>query len=41
MQIKQTVRVDIDRLDNNESSGELVMHKGRLGQIASNGELLN
>jgi two-component system chemotaxis sensor kinase CheA len=35
--IKQTVRVDIDRLDNLMNLvGELVMHKGRLGQIASN-----
>jgi two-component system chemotaxis sensor kinase CheA len=35
--IKHTVRVDIDRLDNLMNLvGELVMHKGRLGQIASN-----
>jgi len=34
--IKQTVRVDIDRLDNLMNLvGELVMHKGRLEQIGS------
>jgi len=33
---KHTVRVDIDRLDNLMNLvGELVMHKGRLGQIAT------
>lgn len=35
--IKQTVRVDIERLDNLMNLvGELVMHKGRLEQIATN-----
>lgn len=35
--IKQTVRVDIERLDNLMNLvGELVMHKGRLEQIGSN-----
>ncbi len=38
--IKQTVRVDIERLDNLMNLvGELVMHKGRLEQIASNSKL--
>lgn len=35
--LKQTVRVDIDRLDNLMNLvGELVMHKGRLEQIGAN-----
>lgn len=35
--VKQTVRVDIERLDNLMNLvGELVMHKGRLEQIAAN-----
>lgn len=39
--IKQTVRVDIDRLDNLMNLvGELVMHKGRLGQIASSRKIV-
>lgn len=38
--VKQTVRVDIERLDNLMNLvGELVMHKGRLEQIASNNKL--
>lgn len=39
--IKQTVRVDIERLDNLMNLvGELVMHKGRLEQIASYNKLV-
>ncbi|MGI6429653.1 MAG: chemotaxis protein CheA [Syntrophomonadaceae bacterium] len=38
---KQTVRVDIDRLDNLMNLvGELVMHKGRLGQIATSRKIV-
>lgn len=38
---KHTVRVDIDRLDNLMNLvGELVMHKGRLGQIASSRKIV-
>ncbi len=37
---KQTVRVDIDRLDNLMNLvGELVMHKGRLEQIGANNKI--
>lgn len=39
--IKQTVRVDIERLDNLMNLvGELVMHKGRLEQIAVNRKIV-
>lgn len=39
--IKQTVRVDIERLDNLMNLvGELVMHKGRLEQIAANRKIV-
>jgi two-component system chemotaxis sensor kinase CheA len=38
--VKQTVRVDIDRLDNLMNLvGELVMHKGRLEQIGSSNKI--
>lgn len=39
--VKQTVRVDIERLDNLMNLvGELVMHKGRLEQIGSNTKIV-
>ncbi|MEN6349775.1 MAG: chemotaxis protein CheA [Syntrophomonas sp.] len=39
--VKQTVRVDIERLDNLMNLvGELVMHKGRLEQISANRKII-